>query len=101
MAIDTKEEAERFLPRMGQSEFKRELYIVESDVPGSVGLAMLDLDSWKVAGWAFSKEISAGAVWRYVCMFENESGLRYWNQVPTAVFIRLANLTESKAASRS
>ena len=94
-------EPEQVFARLPSSEFTRERYVVESDLPSHVGLEMLELKGWICVGWAYSKEVSAIASWRYVCMFEREGGgPRYWSQVTRNVFEGMALIMKRKSISR-
>jgi hypothetical protein len=100
--INAKANPEEVFPRLPASEFTRERYIVENEVSTQTGRDMLELRGWKCIGWAFSKEVGQGANWRYVCMFEREEGgQKYWNQIPTPLFVNMADIFKSRPPRRS
>lgn len=99
MKTFTREEAEKFLPRLPATEFTRETDIIDNNVSAQSGSDMLELKGWELEGWVLTSEMGPGT-WRYACMFKNATGQRYWRQVPTTIFVGLAEMIVSERSSR-
>ena len=54
---------------------------------------MLEGRGWRAIGWAYSKDVAPRADCRYVCLFEDESGIQAWCHATTSNLHLIAQKT--------
>lgn len=85
------EDAEKIIPRWSPTRFTKEQSAFENEeVPQGAVMDMLQLDGWKILGWAYSMNVRPREMCPYVCMFENEDGFQAWCHVATTIFQTMA-----------